>query len=187
MTAFTLHDETSAPEASKPLLAKSKAEFGMIPNLHAVLAEAPSVLEAYQVLHELFQQSDLDKEEITVIWQTINIENVCIYCVPAHTAVAKRMGVEPAVIEALRNQTPLPTARLGALRTFTLAVVRARGQFDPAALEAFLAAGYSKRNALEVILGFSHKVMSNYTNHLAKTPLDAPFKKFDWAPGDQAA
>ena len=45
MTEFTLHDETTAPDASKPLLAKSKAAFGRVPGLHAVMAEAPGLLE----------------------------------------------------------------------------------------------------------------------------------------------
>jgi len=31
-----------------------------------------------------------------------------------------------------------------------------------------------------VILGVSQKVMSNYTNHLADTPVDAPFRAFEW-------
>jgi len=31
-----------------------------------------------------------------------------------------------------------------------------------------------------VILGLSQKVMSNYTNHLAETPVDEAFKGFAW-------
>lgn len=37
-----------------------------------------------------------------------------------------------------------------------------------------------KRNVFDVILGLSHKVISNYVNHIADTPVDAPFAKFDW-------
>jgi hypothetical protein len=54
MTEFTKHDENTAPEGSKALLAKSKAAFGRIPGLHATMAEAPGLLEAYQVAHQLF-------------------------------------------------------------------------------------------------------------------------------------
>ncbi len=77
MTDFTLHDENTAPEGSKELLAKSKAAYGMIPGLHAVMAEAPGLLEAYQQVHELFVNSSFDKDELTVVWQTINVENAC--------------------------------------------------------------------------------------------------------------
>jgi len=180
MTDFTLHDETTAPDASKALLAKSQAAFGMVPNLHAVMAEAPALLEAYQVAHELFQKTSFNAEELTVVWQSINIENECHYCVPAHTGVAKMMGVDDAITEALRNEMPLPTARLEALRAFTLQVVRDRGHVSDANLRAFLDAGYTRQNILEVVLGYAQKVMSNYTNHLAHTPIDGAFAQFAW-------
>ena len=44
MTEFTLHDKDSAPQASKALLDTSINAFGMITNLHAVMAEAPGLL-----------------------------------------------------------------------------------------------------------------------------------------------
>ncbi len=180
MTEFTLHTEDSAPEASKALLANSKKAFGMIPGLHAVMAEAPGLLEAYQKVHELFVNSSFDKDELTVVWQSINVEHACHYCVPAHTGIAQSMGVSDDISAALRNETPLPDARLEALRTFTLNVVRGRGNVDDAAVQVFLDAGFTGRQILEVILGVSQKVMSNYTNHLANTPVDASFEKFEW-------
>ena len=180
MTDFELHDESTAPEASKELLEDSKNSFGMIPGLHAVMAEAPGLLEAYKTVHELFANSSFDKDELTVVWQTVNVEHNCHYCVPAHTAIANSMGVDDAISEALRNETPLPNARLEALRDFTLSVVRGRGNVDDAEVQAFLDAGFTKRQILEVVLGVSQKVMSNYTNHLANTPVDRPFQKFDW-------
>ena len=180
MTDFSLHDKQSAPEESQALLDNSVNAFGMIPNLHAVMAEAPGLLEGYQRLHQLFLDSSFDAEETTVVWQTINVEHNCHYCVPAHTAIAKQMEVDDAVSDALRNEDPLPNERLEALRTFTLSVVRERGNVDDDAVQAFLDAGYTKRQVLEVILALSQKVMSNYTNHLANTPVDEPFAKFDW-------
>ena len=186
MTDFTLHDENTAPEGSKELLAKSKAAYGMIPGLHAVMAEAPGLLEAYQQVHELFVNSSFDKafdaDEKTVVWQTINVENACHYCVPAHTGIAKSMGVDDAITNALRDKTALPNARLESLRDFTLALVRERGNLDDATVQTFLDAGFTKRNILEVILGYSQKIMSNYTNHIADTPVDKPFQKFAWVP-----
>jgi alkylhydroperoxidase family enzyme len=180
MIQFQLYDETTAPEASKELLADSKKSFGMIPGLHAVMAEAPGLLEAYKQIGELFQKSSFDKDELTVIWQTVNVEHACHYCVPAHTGVAKMMGVDDAISSALRNETALPNARLEALRSFTLSVVRERGNVAESGVQAFLDAGFIRRQILEVVLGVSMKVMSNYTNHLAQTPVDAAFNKFEW-------
>ena len=113
---FPSHDLDSAPEASKPLLEKSQKAFGRLPGLHKVLAESPQAYEGYQVLHKLFTETDFDAEELTVVWQAINVENECHYCVPAHTGIAKMMKVSEEISEALRNETPLPTPKLEALR-----------------------------------------------------------------------
>lgn len=180
MIDATIYTVDTAPEASKPLLEKSLQEYGMVPNLHAVMAESPEFLEGYRVLHGLFTQTSFTTDEKTVVWQTINVEHGCHYCVPAHTAVANMMGASDGVNDALRNETPLPTAKLEALRTFTLAVVRTRGQITPEDMKAFLDAGYTQQNVFEVILGLAQKVMSNYTNHIAATPVDAPFAVFEW-------
>lgn len=180
MSMFELHTRETAPADSRPLLAESERAYGSIPGLHAVLAEAPGLLEAYQTLHALFSRSSFDADEITVVWQTINVEHACHYCVPAHTAIAKMMKVDDAITDALRDETPLPSERLEALRTFTLAVVRERGHVSPSEVDAFLGAGFTRRQVLEVILGLAQKVISNYTNHLAETPVDPPFQKFAW-------
>ncbi|MFT6465534.1 carboxymuconolactone decarboxylase family protein [Halopseudomonas sp.] len=180
MSTFTLHDHTTAPNEAKPLLEKSQKAFGMVPGLHAVMAESPGLLEGYQVLHDLFLKSSFTADEKTVVWQAINVEHACHYCVPAHTGIAKSMKVSDQVSDALRDETPLPSVKLEALRTFTLAMVRQRGEVDAKQVDAFYSAGYDQQNVLEVILGLSQKVMSNYTNHIAQTPIDEPFKKFAW-------
>ena len=178
MTDFTLYTAENAPEASKPLMADSVAAFGMVPNLHAVMAEAPTLLKGYQVLHDLFQKTSFNAEELTVVWQSINVEHECHYCVPAHSAIAASMKVDQDIVDALVNKTPLANPKLETLRETTLAMTRERGVISDEQIEKFFAAGYGKQQLLEIIVGLSQKVMSNYTNHLADTPVDAPFKKF---------
>ncbi|HDY94009.1 MAG TPA: carboxymuconolactone decarboxylase family protein [Pseudoalteromonas sp.] len=178
MAEFTLYTADNAPEESKSLMADSVAAFGMVPNLHAVMAEAPTLLKGYQVLHELFQKTSFNAEELTVVWQSINVEHACHYCVPAHSAIAASMKVDQGVVDALVNKTPLENPKLETLRETTLAMTRERGVISDEQIEKFFAAGYGKQQLLEIIVGLSQKVMSNYTNHLADTPVDAPFKKF---------
>jgi AhpD family alkylhydroperoxidase len=187
MTEFTLHTKETAPAESGPLFDNSLKNFGMIPNLHAVMGESPQHLEGYQKLHELFQQTSLSVIEQNVVWLTINVEHNCHYCVPAHTAIAHMQKVDSATIDALRTASPLKDKKLEALRQFTLKAVRQRGQLADNDVDAFLDAGYTRRQVLDVILGVAQKVMSNYVNHLADTPVDAPFQKFDWTPTAAAA
>lgn len=181
MTTLKIHNIETAPEGSKPLLEQSLKTNGMIAGLHGVLAGAPGLLEAYTTLGDLFKNSSFNNEELTVVWQTINVEHECHYCVPAHTGIANMMKVDDAITEALRNETPLENPKLEALRAMTLTIVRNRGHVTQEDLNAFYKAGYEERQVLEIILGLSQKVISNYTNHIANTPVDAPFQKFAWS------
>lgn len=180
MANFTLYTQETAPNAATPLLDGSVKDFGMIPNLHALFAASPEALEAYKVLHTLFQKTSLTAAEQTVVWQTINVEHECHYCVPAHTMIANMMNIDPAITEALRNETPLPEPRLESLRTFTLAVLRDRGAVSDATVQAFYDAGFTQQNVMEVLLGLAQKVMSNYVNHMADTPTDGAFSQYAW-------
>jgi alkylhydroperoxidase family enzyme len=74
-----------------------------------------------------YVNSSFNEEELTVVWQSINVEHACHYCVPAHTGIAAMMKVDEAITEALRNETPLVNPKLEALRTMTLSIVRNRG------------------------------------------------------------
>ncbi|MCQ3830112.1 carboxymuconolactone decarboxylase family protein [Microbulbifer elongatus] len=178
MSDFKIHDIESAPEDSKSLLQNSIDAFGSIPNLHGVMAEAPTALKSYQVLHEQFLNTSFSAEEKTVVWQAINVEHGCHYCVPAHSAIAKSMKVDDEINEALRNKEPLPSEKLEVLRDTTLAIVRDRGVVSDEVLQRFYDAGYGHQQLLEIIVGVAQKVMSNYINHFADTPVDKQFQSF---------
>ncbi|WP_305813917.1 carboxymuconolactone decarboxylase family protein [Photobacterium leiognathi] len=180
MTGFTIHTIETAPQSAQPILLNAKKTMGSIPNLIATLAESPQLLKAYTELHQLFTETSFDKEELTVVWQTINVEHECHYCVPAHTLIAHSMKVDAVVIEALRNNDELPTPKLQALKDFTLSLTRKRGNVSEEELQAFYQAGYEHKQVLEIILGLSQKVISNYVNRVAKTPVDPMFQKFSW-------
>ena len=177
---FPIHTIETAPEASKPLLQKSLNTFGMIPNLHGVMAESPQTLQSYQILTKLVIESSFTPTERHVLWLAINVENQCHYCVPAHTLLAKKDSVNEEVIEAIRNNQKLPDARLETLRQFALKTLVNRGRLAHEDVKAFFDAGFTRRQALEVVLVLSHKVMSNYINAFSGTEVDAAFAKYAW-------
>ncbi len=88
------------------------------------------------------------------------------------------------VIEALRNGTAIADPKLEALRQFAIVVNEKRGWVDQDDLDGLFAAGYTKQTALEVIVGTSLKVMSNYTNHIVHSPVDAVFQANVWSASD---
>ena len=177
---FTVHTIETAPNESKEALAHAKETFGFIPNLECILAEAPALLKGAMTLWDLFETTSFTPIERQIIYLTANYENACSYCMAAHSGLAKMTGMSKENIEALRNGIPVSEQKLQALRHFTQKMVQNRGWIEDDEIDAFMAAGYSKQLVLEVILGVAIKVMHNYTNHIAETPLDRQFKPNVW-------
>lgn len=180
MMTFTIHTANSAPAESKDQLEGAQQRLGQIPNLYGVLAEAPIAVEAYDSLSSLLMRSSFTPTERHVVWFTINAYHDCHYCMAAHTFLAKAEKVPEDVIETARAVRSYEDPKLEALRVFTLNLVENRGWASPEALEAFLAAGFTKQNVLEIVVVIAHKVLSNYTNHIVETPVDDMFKRFAW-------
>ncbi len=178
--AFPLHDETSAPESARNALATTKKNFGMIPNLERVMASAPALLEGYATLWDLFDTTTLTPIERQVVYLTANFENECNYCVPWHSALAKRAGMNKDDINALRSGARMSDNKLEALRSFSRTLITNRGKAAAADLQAFFDAGYSDVQALEVVLGVAVKLMSNYTTSIVGTPLDKQVEHLRW-------
>jgi AhpD family alkylhydroperoxidase len=180
MLSFPVHTSDTASEDGKKALQASVDMYGSIPNLHGVMAESPALLEAYQALNTIFMKSSLSSDERNVVWLAVNYENDCHYCMAAHSMIAKMSGLDEAHIEALRSGTKLSDPKLETLRAFTVHMLSARGWAAPEQLAAMEAAGYSAQTLLDVVLGIGMKTLSNYTNHLADTPVDEGFSKFAW-------
>ena len=181
MTPFTTHTIESAPAASKSTLKATQKKLGFIPNLMANMAESPVMVESYLTMMRLFDKSELSATECQIILMTNNRLNGCTYCMAAHTAVSKTSGVDDGVIEALRSGSPINDPKLEALRTFAIIIHETHGRPTEAQVESFLAAGYTKQTILEVIVGTSLKVLSNYTTPIVRPTLDDAFAPMVWS------
>ena len=186
MTNFTTYTIESAPDTSKPTLQAINQKLGFVPNLMANMAESPVMVESYLTLMTLYDKSSLTAAEREIILMTNNRLNGCTYCMAAHTAVAKMAGVDDKVITALRDGSTINDTKLEALRQFTIVIHETHGHPTQTHLDAFLAAGYTRKNILEVVVGTSLKVLSNYTTPLVKPALDQAFTRFAWKANNQA-
>jgi hypothetical protein len=74
MTTLKVHTIESAPEASKSLLGNSQKHTEWFLDF-TEFSRISGLLNAYQTLHELFVASSFNEEELTVVWQTINVEH----------------------------------------------------------------------------------------------------------------
>lgn len=174
MAQFPLHTRATAPFEAKPLLDQASQTMGYIPALLAQMAEAPALLEGYAALSAIFRKSGFTPAEQQLVLLTVSVEHDSHYCTPAHTVRARDAAIDEATLVAVRAGRPVADARLEALRLFTVKMIRERGFLADADLDAFVAAGFTRANALEIILAVGLKTLSNYVNHIAETPLDPP-------------
>ena len=183
MTHFTVHTLDTAPAGSRPLLEGIQKAFGFVPNLYRVFAESPAALKGALAMAECFSASTLSPIEQQLVAITVSEANNCQFCVAAHSTLAKRVAkADPAVVAATRAREPLPNEKLNALVNFTRQVVEQRGLVTEADVATFLAAGYTKAQLIEVLLGVGMKTFNNYVDHIAHTPLNDEFKTEAWRP-----
>lgn len=180
MTRFTLHTPETAPAPAGEALAGIRKAWGFIPNLHATLAEAPTVLEGYDALFSLAGKGTLSPAEQQVVFIAASRINECEYCVSGHSVLAAHAKLDAQAIAALREGGVIADARLQALHAFAAAVVERRGHLAEAEVEAFLGAGFTRAQVLEVVLIVAAKTISNYANHLTHTPLDPFMAQTAW-------
>ena len=180
MPKYTIHTIESAPEGSRDTMRAIHKKFGFLPNLIGELAAAPSAVKAYATLSQLVEQTSFTPVEQQLILLTVSSANGCDYCVAAHSAGLHAAELPRDQIDAARRTRPLADGKLEALRRFARAVVETRGHVDEAGLRAFLDAGYTKEQVFELLVGVAMKTLSNYTNHIAETPLDEQLEAFAW-------
>jgi uncharacterized peroxidase-related enzyme len=175
MNTLTPHTDQSAPAAASAVLAKVKDRYGFIPNLAAYVAESPAALNGLMALAGSFDATSLSPQEQQVVQLTVSVLNGCAYCRTVHAALGRKAALDDATLQACISLTPLPDARLNALRDFTRQVVEERGWVSEAAVAAFLGAGHTRAQVFEVLLGVAMKTFTNYSNHLVGTSPNASF------------
>ena len=181
MTNFEIHNTQSAPAKSVASLEAAKKAYGFIPNLIGTLAESPAAVKAYLTLDQLLAESSLSAVERNIATLAISRYNECHYCMAAHSFVADNLSKVPTdVTDSIRNDDPIADSKMAELSEFTRTMVVSRGHPSQDDVSAFLQAGYSESHILDIILAISVKTISNYSNHVFDTPVDAAFKARSW-------
>ncbi len=183
---FTRYTQEDAPAGSLDLLNAVEAKFGFIPNVLREMAEAPAALEGTVRLLGLMDKSSLSAVEQWVVLLVVAFQNTSDYCVAANSAVARMSSVPAEVIDGIRRGEPLPAPRLEALRRFAAEMVRARGRVCEETTQRFFGAGFTKAQALEVVLGIATETMASYTDRLSETPVDEQFQEYAWTQPETA-
>jgi AhpD family alkylhydroperoxidase len=165
---FAAHTTETAPAESRAAMERTAAAFGKTPDAVARMAQSPELLNGFLELSASFERTTLEPVAREVVVMVVAARNDCHICVTMHTGKLRKLGADTGLITALREQRELADERLEAVRRFTLEVLRTSGAVADAELKEFLAAGYTERNALEVVMGIGAYTMSTLANRLTR-------------------
>ncbi|MFI6940538.1 carboxymuconolactone decarboxylase family protein [Streptomyces sp. NPDC050418] len=138
----------------------------------ALLGESPELLKGFLELSAALEGSTLDPLAREVVIMTLAVRNGCHVCVLMHTGKLRGLDAEPErvekLIKELGEQRELSDERLEAARQFTLDLLATTGAVSDRRLAEFLSHGYTRRNALEVVLAIGAYTMSTFANRLMR-------------------
>jgi AhpD family alkylhydroperoxidase len=180
MTTFPVHTIESAPERSKPALQQLQSAFGMIPNIAGAMATSPVLIKSLVGLFGNVHGGSFTEAQVQTVLLTDAVTNGCMWAVAFHTALALNEGIDPADVQAIRAAHLPKDSKLAALSALARTMIAKRGRLDDEDVDRFIAAGFGKDHALEVIAIVAASTITNYTGSITKTPLEAPFQAHAW-------
>jgi uncharacterized peroxidase-related enzyme len=166
-------DPAHANGKAKPLLDGVRQAYGRAPNILRAMAASPAALQAFLGFGTALGGASLGPKLREAIALAVAEANDCGYCVAAHTAAAKALGVDAA--ERARNREGRSNdAKLEAALRFAVAVVATRGRVTDDDLRRVRVAGHGDGEIVDIVATVAYNIFTNYFDHVAEPELDFP-------------
>jgi len=173
MSRFKSFDPTTASGKSHDLLEAVKSKLGRDLNMTGAMANSSAVLEGYLRFSGALSGGRLDaklREQIALVTAQ---ENHCNYCLSAHSAIGKMVGLtEDQVIASRKGDGE--NDKTAAVLKFAKRVLDSKGQVSDSDLDAVRKAGFSDGEVAEIIAHVALNVFTNYFNIATGVDIDFP-------------
>jgi uncharacterized peroxidase-related enzyme len=173
MSRLKTIEPKGATGKTKELLDAVNGKFGMVPNTFRVMANSPAVLEGFLAFNGALGTGTLDAQVREQIALVTAQSNDCDYCLSAHTAIGKLVGLKEREITDSRDGRA-STARARAALTFATQVLDGKGQVSDENVQAVRTAGFSDGEVAEIIAHVAINVFTNYFNIATQVDIDFP-------------
>ncbi len=167
-----IQNEAANPKA-KVLLEAVQAKLKITPNFTRVMANSPAVLEGYLGLSGALMSGSLPLKLREAIALEVAEQNGCEYCLSAHTAIGKLVGLTDNEILDAREARSASAKHAAALE-FAKQVVDKRGRINDADFDAVRKAGFADGEIAEIITHVALNVFTNYFNTATQVEIDFP-------------
>jgi len=168
MNRFSVPTRDQVSPENQAIFDNLKKMLSFVPNLYATFAHSATALGTYLALQNA--KSSLNAKQREVVNLVVSQVNACEYCLAAHTAVGKMVGFTDAQILEIRSGHAAFDPKLDALARFVREMAEKRGHVAAASTEAFLEAGWTEGNLVDVTMVVGDKIISNYLHSVTKVP-----------------
>lgn len=167
-----MNPNTATGQAQR-LLNGVQSKLGFAPNIMRTMANSPSVLQGYLDFSGALSKGQLSSRFREQIALTVSEVNDCRYCLAAHSAIGRTVGLsEEAISDSRRGESP--DAKEAAGLEFTRQVVSNRGQVTDGEVAKLRKAGFTDGEITEILANIALTLFTNYFNHVAGTEVDFP-------------
>ena len=149
MSRLKAIEPEQATGQAKQLFDAFNEKYGMVPNLIRTLANSPAALQGYLAFGEALDGGVLSAKLREQIALTVSEANGCGYCVSAHCAIGKSVGLNDSELTDARRSSS-PDSKVEAALHFARQLVENRGWVTDEDLERVRRAGYGDGEIAEI-------------------------------------
>ncbi|WP_172282707.1 carboxymuconolactone decarboxylase family protein [Chryseobacterium sp. LAM-KRS1] len=172
MENFQIPQKEQLSEANQNIFNQLEKGVGFVPNLYATFAHSENGLATYLALQNA--KSSLKAKEKEVVNLIVSQYNNCLYCLSAHTAIAKLNGFDDDQILEIRKAKISFDSKLNSLGQLVYEAVSNKGEISEETKNQFFNEGYTEGHLVDVIIAIGDKTITNYLFAATKIPVDWP-------------
>lgn len=173
MTRIAPINRNDASEKSQQLLDAVQSKLGMTPNMMSTMAHSAATLDAYLKFSDALSKGTLNGRVREQIALAVGQANSCQYCLSAHSAIGKMVGLSSEDIREARVGTATDS-KSDALLKLAVQIVETRGNLSDEDISIAREANVTDAELTELVANVALNLLTNYFNHVADTEVDFP-------------
>ena len=166
-------DPATANGKTKTAIDAVQKAFGLVPNIAKMMANSPAVVQGWLDFNAALNEAAIPVKLRELIAVAVAEANRCEYCLSAHTAIGKMVGLDDNELLTAR-QFKSRDPKIDAALQFAHEIVVRRGELAATDVEKVRQAGYGDGEIVEIVAVVCLTIFTNYFNHIAKTDVDFP-------------
>jgi len=173
MTRLTTPASEEITADAQSVLGNVGKQFGFVPNMFAMLASNPTVLDIVMSLQGSTSRV-LDAKTRHTIALAVSESNGCEYCLAVHSYVSAQLGGMSNDDIALSRAGSSIDPKRAVVARFVQRLIETRGKVADVDLTAVRGAGYTDPQILAIVTVAVQTLLTNYINNVNQTIVDIP-------------